>query len=78
MRYLYFTSEYCAPCKAIKPRIMKHPEIAIVDVDKHNDKAMQYGIMSIPTLIVLNGDDTVECQVSGSRISKWLNENFKE
>ena len=78
MRYLYFTSEYCVPCQAIKPRIIKHPEIAIVDVDKKNAYVSKYDVLSIPTLLVINGDDTVEKQITGSRINKWLNENFKE
>jgi thioredoxin-like negative regulator of GroEL len=76
MRYLYFTSEYCVPCKQLKPKILKHPEITIVDIDKYSEKATQYGIMSIPTLLILD-HETVEQQVSGSRINKWLNENFK-
>ena len=50
----------------------------IVDVDKHNEKAVKYGIMSIPVVIALNGGDIVEYQISGSRISKWLDETFKE
>lgn len=78
MHYLYFTSEHCGPCKALKSRILKHPEIAIIDVEKHNEKASQYGVMNIPTIIALDNCDTIEYQVSGSRISKWLNETFKE
>jgi len=75
---MFFTSEHCSPCKVLKPKIYKHPEIAVIDVEKQNEKAVQYGIMSIPTLIALNNDDTVEYQVSGAQINKWLIENFKE
>lgn len=78
MRYLYFTSEYCVPCQVIKPRIVKHPEILVIDVDKRNEFVIKYDILSIPTLLLINNDDSVEQQISGSRISKWLNENFKE
>lgn len=78
MRYMYFTSEFCKPCQAIKPRIIKHPEIAIIDVDKNSEYTSRYNILSIPTLLVLNGDDTVEYEITGTRISKWLNENLNE
>jgi hypothetical protein len=60
------------------PKIMKHQEIAIVDVDKNSEYITKYDIMSIPTLLVLNDDDTVEQQISGTRINKFLKENFKE
>lgn len=78
MRYLYFTSEYCIPCRAIKPRILKHHEIAIVDIDKSNEYVVKYNIMSIPTLLVIGNDNSVEAEISGTRISKWLDETFKE
>ena len=78
MRYLFFSSQHCKPCQILKPRILKHPEIAIIDVDKHGEKAVKYGIMSIPVVIALDGGDIVEYQISGSRISKWLDETFKE
>lgn len=78
MRYLYFTSEFCAPCKAIKPKIMKCPEICVIDIDKQNEFAVKYGVMSIPTLLVVNDNDSVEQQITGSKINKWLKENFKE
>ena len=77
MKYLYFSSQHCSPCQMIKPQIMKHKEIAIIDVDKQQDIATQYGIMSIPTLLVLGVNDIVEKQISGTKISKWLKENFK-
>ena len=78
MRYMYFTSEFCKPCQAIKPRIIKHPEILVIDVDKMDKYVLQYNILSIPTLLILNGDDTVEHQINGTRINKWLDENLKE
>lgn len=78
MKYLYFTSEFCAPCKTIKPKIIKHHEITIIDVDENGKYVTKYNIMSIPTLLVLNDDDTVEKQIIGTQISRFLKENFKE
>lgn len=78
MRYLYFSSQHCVPCQTIKPAILKHSEIAIIDVDKKNELAIKFGIMSIPTLLILNDDDSVEEQIQGHKINKWLKENFKK
>lgn len=78
MHYLYFTSEYCMPCKAIKPKIIKHHEITVIDVDENGKYVKKYDIMSIPTLLVLNDDDKVQKQITGTSIGKFLKENFKE
>ncbi len=77
MRYLYFTAKNCVPCQAIKPKIMRHEEIAIIDVEKDGEVAGRYGVMSIPTLLVINNNDSVEAQFTGTKINKWLKENFK-
>lgn len=78
MRYLYFTSKSCVPCQAIKPKIMKHAEIGVIDVEKNGEIAGKYGVMSIPTLLVVNDDDSVEAQFTGTKINKWLKEYFKD
>lgn len=78
MKYLYFTSEYCIPCKTLKPKISKHPEITIIDVDKNGKYVKRYDILSIPTLLILNENETVEKQITGTRINKFLKENFEE
>ncbi len=78
MRYLYFTSKNCVPCQAIKPKIMKHQEIAIIDVEKDGQLVSKYGVMSVPTLLIINDDDSVETQFTGTKINKWLKENFRD
>lgn len=78
MRYLFFSSLHCIPCQAIKPAVLKYPEIKIVDVDKKNELAIKYGIMSIPTLLVLDDNDSVEQQIQGNKINKFLKETFKK
>ncbi len=78
MRYLYFTSKDCVPCQAIKPKIMRHEEIAIIDVEKDGQLVSKYGVMSVPTLLIINDDDSVETQFTGTKINKWLKENFRD
>jgi len=65
------------PCQAIKPKILKYPQIEIVDVEKQQPLALKYGVMNVPVLLVLNKDDSVEQQIDGSKIIKFLKENFR-
>ena len=53
-----FYANWCGPCRMLAPVLEElanergSVKIVKVDVDKHNDLARKYGIMSIPTLIV--------------------------
>ncbi len=50
-----FYAEWCGPCKMLTPvleRLGDSYEIVKVDVDKHFEIAKEYGIMSVPTLII--------------------------
>lgn len=64
-----FWAEWCGPCKMLSPVVdqvaAENPGIKVckVNVDEAQDIAMQYGIMSIPTLIVFNGGKAVDQSV---------------
>lgn len=50
-----FYAKWCGPCKMLGPvleRLGNDYEILKVDVDEHFEIAKEYGIMSVPTLIV--------------------------
>lgn len=50
-----FYAEWCGPCKMLTPvleRLSEEYEIVKVDVDKYFEIAKEYGIMSVPTLII--------------------------
>jgi thioredoxin 1 len=62
-----FWAVWCGPCKMIAPVLEEiadeydgQLQIAKLDVDHNNQSAMQYGVMSIPTLLVFKGGQPVE------------------
>ncbi len=62
-----FWAVWCGPCKMIAPVLEDiadeyegQLQIAKLDVDHNNQSAMQYGVMSIPTLILFKDGQPVE------------------
>ena len=49
-----FYADWCGPCKALGEIIETLDDINIlkINVDEHQDLAMQFGVMSIPTIIL--------------------------
>ena len=59
-----FYADWCGPCKMMSPVIdeiaeemKENVKVGKVNVDENQDLAMKYGVMSIPTIVVLkNGE----------------------
>lgn len=67
---LDFWAEWCAPCRALGPTIDALAEqfhgrvkVAKLDVDQSPDLAGQYGVQSIPTLLLFRGGNVLEQRV---------------
>lgn len=61
---LYFTAVWCGPCKMFKPTVQAvSAELGVginyIDVDQQKELAQQYGISSVPTIIVENNGNVV-------------------
>ena len=66
-RFLYFSAEWCGPCKAFKPLVEKFQNIGypvyFVDVDNDPVLAESHQIRSVPSILVEQGGQVVERMV---------------
>ena len=67
-----FYAEWCGPCRMVGPIVEEiaeeHPEFIVgkVNVDEEPELAGEYGVFSIPTLVVLK-DGKVSRKMTGAR-----------
>ena len=80
-RILRFTASWCQPCKTLAKNLelvnSKNVPIEVVDIDVHSELAVDYGIRSVPTLVMK--DENIEIKrFSGVRTTKeleaWIND----
>ena len=75
-RILRFTASWCPPCKILAANLerasLKMP-VEVIDIDAQEDIANEYGIRSVPTLVML--DENIEVKRSvGSKTVNQLKE----
>lgn len=69
---LDFFAEWCGPCRMVSPIVdeiaNEHPEflVAKINVDEEPELAANFGVMSIPTLVVMK-DGKIINQSAGAR-----------
>ena len=60
----YFTAVWCGPCRMYAPvveeLVTEGYDIEKINVDVELDMAQQYGIMSVPTIVVENSEGVVD------------------
>ena len=79
-----FWATWCAPCRAIAPALEDlatqykgRVKVAKVNIDDNQDTPQQYGVRSIPTLLVFKGGRVVD-QIIGAVPKSKLEDAIKK
>jgi thioredoxin 1 len=72
-KILYFTAEWCGPCKMIKPQLLEASNqisITFIDVDTNSATAERYNVKNIPCAILIDLNGQENGRLVGTTISK--------
>ena len=81
-KVIRFTASWCQPCKVLAKNLesvnnVNNIPIEVVDIDVHQELAVEYGIRSVPTLVMKEENIEVK-RFSGVRTLKeleaWIND----
>lgn len=71
-KILYFSADWCNPCKAMRPIIEKfereHSDVSVnkIDADENHIIVSKYEVKSIPTFILVDENDEEIRRVRGA------------
>tara|TARA_R110000868_G_scaffold335009_1_gene595728 strand:+ start:95 stop:337 length:243 start_codon:yes stop_codon:yes gene_type:complete len=78
-RILRFTASWCGPCKSMAMNLetanLGFP-IEVVDIDIHPEIAQEYGIRSVPTLVLMDENIQID-RIIGTKTVNQLQEWVK-
>ena len=79
-KILRFTASWCGPCKSLAQNL----EIAnlglpieVIDIDVHDDVANDFGIRSVPTLVMMQDNIEVKRLIGSkpvNQLKEWAND----
>jgi len=78
-----FWAEWCGPCKMIGPSLEEiatelngKVKVAKLNIDENPELAAQFGVRSIPTLMIFKGGEVADVKVGAApktALSHWIN-----
>ena len=79
-KVIRFTASWCGPCKMLAKtleNVKTDVPIEVIDIDDNPSVAMEYGIRSVPTLIMTEDGSVLKRQVGAlpqGQLQEWLND----
>lgn len=79
-----FFAEWCGPCRMLEPVLddvandRSDFDIVKVDIDKNRALAQQFGVMSVPTLMIFKKGELIETKngfMPKELLVNWVNEH---
>jgi thioredoxin-like negative regulator of GroEL len=80
-KILYFSAAWCQPCKNFKPimeQVSRELPVQFVDVDASPQLVAEYGVRSVPTIVLVNNGQVASKQagvLTESQIKSLWNQN---
>ena len=77
---LKFAASWCQPCKTLSMMLENQAggeNIEEIDIDKDMDRAIEYQVRSVPTMIMLEDGKEIKRKVglpTNEELTIWLNE----
>ena len=82
---LDFWAEWCGPCKMIGPVLEQIAgerddiQIAKMDIDENPEVPTNFGVRSIPTMVIIKGGEVVATTMGAKpkgQMDEWINQNL--
>jgi thioredoxin 1 len=79
-KVLRFSASWCSPCKSMAKLlddVDTDMPIEVIDIDEQSELAVDYGIRSVPTLVMI--DENIEVRrmvglVTKEKLKNWIEE----
>ncbi len=88
LKLIDFYADWCAPCRMmdpifeeVMPDYKDKVELERINVDENPQKAQEFGVMSIPTMVLLKDDKEIDRRIGllqGPMLKQWLDSHVSD